>query len=91
MTCCVRRVGGVGDDRVLVCVSCAVGRVLCGGAGTPVGVAAVSELYYDRGNTHEFLSVPLELSGPGELAGSQVGGLFFSGGGLVVVCPVLML
>jgi hypothetical protein len=30
------------------------------------------ELYYDRGNVHEFLNVPLQLAAPGELIGAQV-------------------
>ncbi len=31
-----------------------------------------AELYYDRGNVHEFLNVPLQLATPGELTGAQV-------------------
>ncbi len=38
----------------------------------PLPLPHRAELYYDRGNLHEFVSVPIQLAGPGVLTGSQV-------------------
>jgi hypothetical protein len=64
--------GSIGETKQFLTVSALVPLLFK--LSFPV-CESYTELYYDRGNPHEFINLPIQLASAGELTGSQVVGV----------------